>query len=162
MSNMDIFDKARMYLGDYYHLHQNLEWNKEKKELYTKSWKLFLKYNGYLEDGSEPIMTSETNTEKDLLKFAKENRFYQIDIVILKGNLFIAMCFFILTIINSFFRIKELRFFFYGGEFVLMTIGIVASIFLTKNSQSTRKYFERRREKIFNEMERLEKKWSKK
>ncbi len=44
-------------------------------------WKLYEKYETRMEDGSGPIMTSETHTEEDLIKFAKEHRTYKfIDI----------------------------------------------------------------------------------
>lgn len=43
-----------------------------------ETWKLFEKYDGWMTDGSEPIMTSETNTEKELLRFAKKHKEYKI------------------------------------------------------------------------------------
>lgn len=148
MIKKDVFYEVRYRLGDKYHLSRELDWDEEKKGLYTKSWKLFLKYDGYMEDYSKPIMTSETNTEKELLKFAKKNSFYKIDRIILQANVIISLIFMALVIINSFFRIKWLTFFFYGGEFVLITVSIIVFIFLNKNDKAMQKYFKKRWELI--------------
>ena len=66
--------KARRLLDyDKYHLNEEFVFgNKNTK------WKLFEKYDGWMTDGSEPIMTSETNTEKELLKFARKHKEYKI------------------------------------------------------------------------------------
>ena len=148
MSKRNVFDKVRYYLGDNYYLNQELDWDEEKKEVYTKTWKLFLKYDGYMEDGSSPIMTNENNKEKELLKFAKENRIYKIDKIYSVTAIIMAWSMFFVTIINCFFKIKELRLFVLGVDFSIILSSIIVFIFLNKNDKAMQKYFKRRWELI--------------
>lgn len=99
--------KVRKYLDqNYYHLYEEV--GTEHK------WKLFEKHDGWLFDGSEPIMTSETHSYDDLLKFVKSHRALEEDKAIFKvGTVLIwTMC--ALSILNSIFWHKAII-----GGFVL-------------------------------------------
>lgn len=59
--------KIRRLLGKNYHLNSST----------TGEWRLYKKYDDfekYMSSQNKPIMTNKTNTEKDLLKFAKGTR----------------------------------------------------------------------------------------
>lgn len=69
--------KIRKLLGNDYHLGVEMNWNNDGYEITT--WKLFRRYNDskmYFSTDNKAIMTSEENTEEELLKFAKENHKY--------------------------------------------------------------------------------------
>lgn len=64
--------KIRKYLGKNYHLHTRFP---------SGEWLLYKKYTSwrdYISEENKPIMTNETHTEEDLLKFAKKHRKYDI------------------------------------------------------------------------------------
>lgn len=99
--------KVRKYLDqNYYHLYEEV--GTEHK------WKLFEKHDGWLFDGSEPIMTSETHSYDDLLKFVKTHRALEEHKTIFKvGTVLIwTMC--ALSVLNSIFWHKSII-----GGFVL-------------------------------------------
>lgn len=64
--------KIRKLLGERFHLYVDNHGN----------WKLFRKYNDleiYLSNENTEIMNSEDNSEKELLKFSKKNRKYNVE-----------------------------------------------------------------------------------
>ncbi len=70
-------NKIRMLLGNDYHLCVEVNWDADGCKITT--WKLFRKYNDskmYFSTDNKAIMTSEENTEEQLLKFAKEHHKY--------------------------------------------------------------------------------------
>lgn len=96
--------KVRKYLDqNYYHLYEEV--GTEHK------WKLFEKHDGWLFDG---IMTSETHSYDDLLKFVKTHRALEEHAALFKvGTVLIwTMC--ALSILNSIFWHKSII-----GGFVL-------------------------------------------
>lgn len=112
--------KIRKWLGNRYHLNVSLSGN----HLENVEWRLFRKYDGWINDGSKAIMTNETHSEEELYKFAKKHR--QFDegkcmIRIIQINAFLAM---ILSIINIYFNSEKLKIFFFGMEFVIITTAI--------------------------------------
>ena len=112
--------KIRKWLGNRYHLNVSLSGN----HLENVEWKLFRKYDGWMNDGSEAIMTNETHSEEELYKFAKKHRQFDTErclIKLLVLNAFLGM---ILSVINIYFDNEELRMFFYGIEFVIFTTTI--------------------------------------
>lgn len=112
--------KIRKWLGNRYHLNVSLSGN----HLENVEWKLFRKYPGYLTDGSEAIMTSETNTDEELYKFAKKHRQFDTERCITKLLVLNAFLGMILSVINIYFDNENLRMFFYGIEFVIFTTTI--------------------------------------
>ena len=69
--------KIRKLLGNDYHLGVEINWNNYDYEI--TNWKLFRRYNDskmYFSTDNKAIMTSEENTEEELLKFAKEYHKY--------------------------------------------------------------------------------------
>ncbi len=84
----------RTMLGDRYHLCESYKQEKEE-------WKLFVKYDGWLDDGSKPIMTSESHTKKELETFAKQREI--LDYTSVYSKLFIiSIITFIISIFNIF------------------------------------------------------------
>lgn len=98
-------NKIRMLLGNDYHLCVSVNWDADGCEITT--WKLFRKYNDskmYFSTDNKAIMTSEENTEEELLKFAKEHYKYDyikihswlrvivsyVVVMILMANIFIS------------------------------------------------------------------------
>ena len=131
MKKKDVFIEARKYLGNRYHLFEEI--GLDTDEAVTTKWKLFRKYPGYLHDDSGPIMTSETHSEKDLLKFAKKHKYYNTEKCMTKLlvlNAYIGMA---LSLINIYFNNHELKLFFYGIEFVIFTVSIPMLIIVNHN-----------------------------
>lgn len=124
--------KVRRWLGDRYHLNTEITFEEDKTKI--ESWKLFRVYPGWMEDNSKAIMTSETNTDKELIKFAKKNRIYDLSypkmfVIISWLNIFIL-------IINSLlFKSALITGFYYGICFVIIITSIIYLKFLNHNSK---------------------------
>lgn len=91
--------KVRKLLGNDYHLCVTVDVNK------GDGWKLFKYYENekkYLSDINTPLMTSETNTDKELLKFAKEHHRISLPRVLVTTNLIIGIICLIILILNMF------------------------------------------------------------
>ena len=127
--------EIRRLLGDNYHLATTYDENKV-------TWKLFRKYKDdklYFSEFNNEIMTSETHTEKDLLKFAKENYVYDFERLHIRKALVLSILCLVLCIFNMFLKNNFFRGIFYGMEFYLWVDLIVNSIAFNNNSKIRRK-----------------------
>lgn len=125
--NKKIMKARRLLDYDKYHLNEEFVFgNKNTK------WKLFEKYDGWMTDGSEPIMTSEKNTEKELLKFAKKHKEYKI-IDFYMFLLIIPIIALILSFINIKFHSELLRGITYGFNICTWIIVLVDIFVNSKN-----------------------------
>lgn len=120
--------KIRKMLGENYHLHSDNEGN----------WKLFRWYENndlYFSEHNKVIMTSETHTEKDLLKFAKKNYVYDFERLHIRKALVMSIVCLIFCIVIIFFKNTFLRGIFYGMEVYLWVDLIVNLIAFNNNSK---------------------------
>lgn len=131
--------KIRRWLGDRYHLNTEVTFLEDKTKI--ESWKLFRVYPNWMTDGSEPIMTSETHTDKELFEFAKKHRKY--DLSIIDNIVFLALSHLnmALLISNFWFMSKEINYFASGINFVIIITCIVKDIFINKNSKVSKLEF---------------------
>lgn len=141
MTNKDEY-KIRKWLGDRYHLNPEITFKEDKTKI--EKWKLFRVYPNWMTDGSEPIMTSETHTDKDLMKFAKKHRKYDLSMVDNKTFIVIAHFNFILVILSFLLGSKCLLGFTYGINFVIIVTCIIKDIFINKNSKVIKLEFKER------------------
>lgn len=111
--------KIREYLGDRYHL--NVQYTKDGEI----KWKLFKKYNGWLYDNSEAIMTGNKSTEDELLRFAKKHRSYDERIILSKSMIVIACINLIVATANCFLKIEGLRHFINGVNFTIILLSFI-------------------------------------
>ena len=113
--------KIRHWLGDRYHLNVTLE----GKKLEKVSWKLFRKYKGFEEDGSDPIMTSDDNTDEELFEFAKKHRRYdEGKIVGITGILLSLLAAFFITL-GFVFENNNIKYVAIGIDIAVIIISIV-------------------------------------
>lgn len=99
--------KIRKLLGERFHLYVDNHGN----------WKLFRKYSDleiYLSNENTEIMNSENNSEKELLKFAKKNRKYNVEKSITTITLVILWLAAGLAFINIFISSEVIRGFVFG------------------------------------------------
>lgn len=118
--------KIRKMLGNDYHL----------SIVGNNCWKLFRKYKDwdlYISEENETIMTSETHTEKELYKFAKKNRKYDIENANNSINIIVAWLCCIVIIINVFIKIEWLRYFIWGIDFYIIINCIYRLILMEHN-----------------------------
>lgn len=99
---------------------------------FNETWKLFEKYDGWMTDGSEPIMTSETNTEKELLRFARKHKEYKI-IDFYMFLLIIPVTMVILSFVNINYHSELLRGIIYGFNICTWIIILVDVFVNSKN-----------------------------
>lgn len=147
----DMFKIERM-LGENYHLCEECKWNEDKLE---ETWKLFAKYSGWIDDGSKPIMTSETHTYEDLYNFAKEHNVWNCDLVIGKVSMVIMTIILIIAVLNCFWNNAELRGFILGVNIFGIAISISRLVISNHNWKISKLKFKER-------MKRYEKKENKK
>lgn len=119
-------NKARRLL-DYkkYHLYE--EYNG-----IDSRWKLFEKYETWMDDGSKPIMTSETHTEEDLIKFAKEHRTYKF-VDICKVLVIISLVNLVILILGIVTKNEYLRNLVTGSNLCIILLSIIVGIMDAKN-----------------------------
>lgn len=134
--------KVRRWLGDRYHLNVEITFLEDKTKI--ESWKLFRVYPGWMKDNSGAIMTSETHTDKDLMKFAKKHRKYDLSLLDNMTFVVIAYLNLALVILNAWIRNKYLVGFTYGIEFVIIITCIIKFIFIEKNSKVSALEFKER------------------
>ena len=75
-------------------------------------WKLYRNYDDndlYMAPENEPIMTNETHTEKDLLKFAKKNREYNVPMCMDFVRVILAMANVIMCFSNMYIHSATIR-----------------------------------------------------
>ncbi len=95
-------------------------------------WKLFEKYETWMDDGSKPIMTSETHTEEDLIKFAKEHRTYKF-IDISKTLVIISLANLAILILGIVLKNGYLQVLVTGSELCLILISIIVGLMDSRN-----------------------------
>ena len=91
--------KIRKLLGDDFHLNVELTENGET------NWCLYRRYEDkelYYDKNNGPIMTSAASTEKDLLKYARKNHKYNVNLVYGLKDVYMAFVIMILVIIRMF------------------------------------------------------------
>lgn len=95
-------------------------------------WKLFEKYETWMDDGSKPIMTSETHTEEDLIKFAKEHRTYKF-VDICKVLVIISLVNLVILILGIVTKNGYLKNLVTGSNLCIILLSIIVGIMDTKN-----------------------------
>lgn len=95
-------------------------------------WKLFEKYETWMDDGSKPVMTSETHTEEDLIKFAKEHRTYKF-VDICKVLVIISLVNLAILILGIVTKNGYLRNLVTGSNLCIILLSIIVGIMDTKN-----------------------------
>lgn len=123
------YSKVRKLLGDNYHL--KMEY-KDKKV----SWLLFRKYDDpkiYFSKDNRPIMTSETNTYKELLEYAKKHKKYNLGRILLVQFMVVNSFLLILSIINIFIKNIGIRYFLLGANFITLLTLLTITIINKKN-----------------------------
>lgn len=113
-----IFDNER------FHLCVSAEYD-ENHNL-KESWKLFVKYDGWFNDGSKEIMSSETHTDEELKKFAKKVKTYNIQST-RKIIPYLWVVFIILDIVNMIILKNATLSGFTSGGLVIMFIWLLNS-----------------------------------
>lgn len=119
-------NKARRLL-DYKKYHLCEEYNG-----IDSKWKLFEKYETWMDDGSKPIMTSETNKVEDLIKFAKEHRKYKF-VDISRVLVIISLVNLVILILGIVTKNGYLRNLVTGSNLCIILLSIIVGIMDTKN-----------------------------
>ena len=132
--------KIRRMLGENYHLCEECGFDNGFKT----TWKLYAKYAGWIDDGSEPIMTSETHTYEDLYKFAKEHCVWDCDLVVGKASMVVLIIILVIAILNCFWNNKILMGFIWGINVFSIILSTTRFIVSNHNWKITQlKYKER-------------------
>lgn len=124
--------KIRKLLGERFHLYVDNHGN----------WKLFRKYSDleiYLSNENTEIMNSENNSEKELLKFAKKNRKYNVEKSITTITLVILWLAAGLAFINIFISSEVIRGFVFGIDLLAVCQTLIKSISREHNFNQTNK-----------------------
>lgn len=125
-------NKIRKLLGERFHLYVDNHGN----------WKLFRKYSDleiYLSNENTEIMNSENNSEKELLKFAKKNRKYNVEKSITTITLVILWLAAGLAFINIFISSEVIRGFVFGIDLLAVCQTLIKSIAREHNFNQTNK-----------------------
>ena len=94
-------EKIRKMLDpEKYHLYCELQDVTQQDLSIVKEWMLFRKHDNWMTDGSKPIMSSETNTYKQLLKFATEHKTYDVGSYLCKFRVIVSFCLLAIVILN--------------------------------------------------------------
>ena len=127
--------KIRKLLGERFHLHVDNHGN----------WKLFRKYNDleiYFSNENTEIMNSEDNSEKELLKFAKKNRKYNVEKSITNITSVILWLAAGLAFVNIFISSEIVRGFVLGIDLLAVCQVLIKSIVKEHNFNQTNKDLE--------------------
>ena len=137
--------KIRKMLGDRFHLYTDSKGN----------WVLFRKFYGdlYFSEQNKPIMTNETHSGKDLLKFARKNREYNVLLILSGFRVMLAIINVILCFTNVFLHINALRWVTMGINFVIITECIVHFIINDHNWKIDEEYHKEIIKLIMNQKE---------
>lgn len=130
--------KIRRLLGENFHL--SIEY--KEGEI---AWKLFRYYEDqdlYFDPHNKAIMTSEDSTEKDLLKFAKKNHIYNLELLHSKKDLYIATILLVFCIIRFFVDNDILHGIWMGATIYLWIDMIINIIVGGHNHKATMKRLE--------------------
>jgi hypothetical protein len=95
----ELLDPEEYHLFESYNLHENLT---------PGTWKLYKKYPGWMEDGSQPILTSERHTKEMLYKFAKSHKKVDVTAILNRAAIIVCVINLIIMIINL-FTFKNLK-----------------------------------------------------
>lgn len=115
---------------DNYHLFLDV------KEYKLIGWRLYKKYDDpkmYSSVENEPIMTSEESSYKDLVKFAKKHKKYDIPRTLLKTNVYISIIVLIICLLNIFFGNEWIRGFILGADLMLITSSTMIGMIEERN-----------------------------
>lgn len=138
--------KIRQLL-DYKEYHLNTRVTFELGETKT-TWKLFKKYDGWIGDGSEPIMTSETHTEEELYQFVKKHkRYYLTDFI--RFLLIIPIFTLIMCVINIFINNDVLREIIWGLEIATILMVIIETFIVIRNGNVQKLEFKEYLERVY-------------
>lgn len=99
-------------------------------------WELYKKYDDprkYFDVENKPIMTSAESDYKDLVKFVKTHRRYDITKVVLRSNVIISIIIFMICILNIFLKNDYIRGFVLGADLILIFSSIIIGIINEKN-----------------------------
>lgn len=137
-----------MILKNEYKIRKLLDY--KKYHLCTDShgeWKLFGNKDTsfYFSKFNEPIMTSKTHTEEDLLKFAKEHHKYDESLSLFNFRVIFAYLTVVLCIINFKLNSPYLSGMIWGINLIIIVEGIFQHIISNHNFKITMKEFEERR-----------------
>ena len=127
--------KIRRLLGENFHL--SIEY--KEGEI---AWKLFRYYKDqdlYFDQHNKAIMTSEDSTEKDLLKFAKKNHIYDLQLLHSKKGVYIATILLAFCIIRIFIDNDILYGMWIGATIYLWIDLIISCIVGNHNHKATMK-----------------------
>ena len=113
-----------------YHLYTSTKFELNEK---ITTWKLFKKYDGWIGDGSKPIMTSETHTEEELLEFAKKHKEYKL-VDFLKMFLIVPIFTLIMCVVNLFVSSNFMSGLIWGLNIATFLICIIAR-FISKQNE---------------------------
>ena len=134
MNNMKKNNKYPIFDNDRFHLCVSAEYD-ENHNL-KESWKLFVKYDGWFNDGSKEIMSSETHTDEELKEFAKKVKTYNI-----QSATKIVPCIWIVMIILDIVNIiilksAKLSGFTSGGMVIMLIWVLTNTIINTRNEDA--------------------------
>lgn len=124
--------KIRKLLGERFHLYVDNHGN----------WKLFRKYNDleiYFSNENTEIMNSEDNSKKELLKFAKKNRKYNVEKSITTITSVILWLAAGLAFVNIFISSEVIRGFVLGIDLLAVCQVLIKSIAKEHNFNLTNK-----------------------
>ena len=100
----------------------------------TVDWKLFKKHDGWLTDGSKPIMSSETHTEEELLKFAKKHKEYKL-VDFSKMFLIVPIFTLFIAIVNLFIDSEFMRGTILGLNIAVIFVCIIITFIINRNKE---------------------------
>lgn len=129
-------EKIRKMLGKNYHLSVSSE----------GEWFLYRKYNDwdkYTSPNNKAIMTSETNTEDELLKFAKEHKRYDELEIRCTVRTLILFATVILSFMNCWLSSELIRGIVLGIDMAIIIIAVAELLVTEHNLKITKKEFNR-------------------
>lgn len=91
-------------LKNEYKIRRMLDYKKYHLLTSDKMWALYRKYDNYdlyVSPNNKPIMTSETHTEKDLLKFARQHQIYDFETNTYRFRIIICFINLLIVLINT-------------------------------------------------------------
>lgn len=146
--------KIRRLLGKDYHLRVNIEWDENMNPKYT--WKLFRRYNDskmYFCEDNKAIMTSEDNTEEDLLKFAKEHHKYDYNRVHAILRVIVSYIVMIMLFANIFISNRYIRAIGLSIDAYLLIDCFISFIVINHNEKVEMKQWRKDMELLLKEVE---------
>lgn len=146
--------KIRKLLGTDYHLSVGMIWKEDRLEV--ANWTLFRRYNDsemYFNPDNKPIMTSEKNTEKELLKFAKEHHKYDSNTVFAGFRVIISFIVVIVLLINVFVENSYIRTICLSIDALVLIELFISSIIIIHNTKISDEQWRDNMKMLINKME---------